>query len=140
MGPPGMPGAMGPSGAVGETRNPVTIVLLGIVTCGIYWYYWLYYKLIPELRAYLGRTDEYNPLTQMLISMVCGIMFIINSGKAAGMVFEAQQRAGRPGAQDKTNTIWICWAIQFITSLPAALAVPFILQTETNKVWNPQQQ
>jgi hypothetical protein len=139
MGPPGMPGAMGPSGAVGETRNPVMVVLMHFV-CAFYGFYWFYWKLMPELRAYLGRTDEYNPVTQAIIGMVtCGIMYMVNTAKAAKMIQEAQQRSGRANPQDKTNIVWILWGVNIFLGVPTALGVPYILQEEANKIWNPQQ-
>jgi hypothetical protein len=141
MAPPGamMPGAMGAAGPVGETRSPVQVALISAV-CGFYGLWWFYWKLMPELRANLGRNDEYNPLTQAILGVVtCGIMYFLALAKAAKMIQEAQMRAGRPNPQDKTNIIWICLAINVFLGIPAFLAVPYILQDETNKIWNPQQ-
>jgi hypothetical protein len=128
----------GAGGPTGEVRNPVTVTLLPLVTCGIYGYYWFYWQLLPELRAYLGRQDEYNPTKEAILSIVtCGIWYLLNLGKACKMIQEAQQRAGRPNPQDKTNTVWILVAVNVFLGIPALLAVPWILQTETNKVWDP---
>ncbi len=139
MGPPGMPGAMGPAGGVGETRSPVQVAIMSAI-CGFYGLWWFYFKLMPELRAYLGKTEEYNPTKEAILGVVtCGILYIINLGKAAKMIKEAQMRAGRANPQDKSNIIWICLAINVLIGIPAFLAVPYILQDETNKIWNPQQ-
>jgi hypothetical protein len=135
----GPPGPTGPLGPVGQTQSPVTVAALSFFTCGLYGVYWLYWKLIPELRAYLGRTDEYNPLTQALLAWItCGVMLAITQAKTAGMIYEAQMRAGRPGASDKTNMIWIFWAVHIFTQVPTSIfAIQFILQDEANKAWAP---
>jgi hypothetical protein len=138
MQPGGMGGPMAGGGARGEVRNPVTIVLLSLVTCGIYGYYWFYYQLMPELRAYLGRNDEYNPTTQVILSIVtCGIWYLLGVAKACKMIQEGQQRAGRPNAEDKTNLIWILFAVNVLLGVPTMLAIPWVIQTEANKIWDP---
>jgi hypothetical protein len=131
-------GGGGMAGARGEVRNPVTIVLLSLVTCGIYGYYWFYYQLMPELRAYLGRNDEYNPTTQVILSIVtCGIWYLLGVAKACKMIQEGQQRAGRPNPEDKTNLIWILFAVNVLLGVPTMLAIPWVIQTEANKIWDP---
>ena len=44
------PAARGP---IGEARNPVMIIVLSIITCGIYGLYWLY-KTFEELKQHNG--------------------------------------------------------------------------------------
>jgi hypothetical protein len=128
-------GGGGMAGPKGEVRNPITIVLLSLVTCGIYGLYWFYFQLIPELRANLGRQDEYNPTTKIILAIVtCGIMYLIDLFKVPKMIVEAGQRAGKP-MEDKTNLIIILLLVNFVLGVPTSMAIPYILQTEANRVW-----
>lgn len=43
----------GAKGPIGEARNPVMIIILSIITCGIYGLYWLY-KSFEELKQHNG--------------------------------------------------------------------------------------
>ena len=52
--PPPPPTAQsGGTGAIGELRKPLTVVLLTIVTCGIYLLWW-YYRNFEDMKQYSG--------------------------------------------------------------------------------------
>jgi hypothetical protein len=50
------------------------------------------------------------------------------------MLVEAGQRAGKP-MEDKTNLIIILLVVNIILGVPTGMAIPYILQTEANRVW-----
>jgi hypothetical protein len=54
---------------IGMTRDPVMVIVLSIVTCGIYYFYWLY-TTMNDLNKMAGR-EVINPGTFILLSIFC---------------------------------------------------------------------
>jgi len=54
---------------IGKTRSPVVVILLSIVTCGIYYIYWLY-TIMDDLNKAAGR-EVMNPIMFTVLSIVC---------------------------------------------------------------------
>ena len=132
----GMPGGMAPAGGgmvgtKGQIRNPITVTLISFF-CGLYMTYWFYFQVLPELKQYLGKSDqELNPMKDLILGIVtCGIWFILTVMKTGKLIQEAQMRAGRQNPEDK-STLFLIVAFVF------PLALPFLMQTELNKVWDP---
>jgi len=122
-------GAM--TGPKGEVRSPMTVTILTVVTCGIYWLYLFYFKVLPELKAYTGKSDEeLNPTKELIIGLICSPYQFLTLMKTGKIIQEAQLKAGRQGAEDK-GTMFLIMALVFF------LAVPFMIQTELNKIWDP---
>ena len=126
----GMAGG-GAVGTKGQVRNPITVTLISLV-CSFYMLYWFYFQVLPELKTYLGKSDqEVNPMKDLILGMVtCGIWYILTVMKMGKLIQEAQARAGRPNPEDK-STIFLIVAFVF------APALPFLMQTELNKIWDP---
>jgi hypothetical protein len=57
-----------------QKRSPLSVILLTIVTCGIYLVYW-YYKIYNELQLFSGKTPTGNPFwLDFLINLfTCGL-------------------------------------------------------------------
>jgi hypothetical protein len=126
----GMAGG-GAVGTKGQVRNPIMVTLISLV-CSFYMLYWFYFQVLPELKTYLGKSDqEVNPMKDLILGMVtCGIWYILTVMKTGKLIQEAQARAGRPNPEDK-STIFLIVAFVF------APALPFLMQTELNKIWDP---
>lgn len=126
------PGHMIPAGTKGQIRNPVTVTLIAFFTCGFYSMYWFYFQVLPELKQYLGKSDqELNPMKDLILGMVtCGIWYILTIMKTGKLIQEAQMRSGRPNPEDK-STLFLIVAFVF------PIALPFLVQTELNKAWDP---
>jgi hypothetical protein len=116
-----------------KIRNPVTCLILDIVTLGIYGLFWWYYTN-RDLAA-LGRargTNELgdNPAMSVLalvpggLIIVPAIMTIINTGKR---IKAAQRMAGKP--EDANEWIGLILMLVFA---PVAL---WFYQDQLNKVW-----
>jgi hypothetical protein len=60
-------------GTVGKVRSPLTVLLLGIVTLGIYSVVW-YYKTFQEMKDYSG--EGIGGVVGLLLSLFCGVIVI----------------------------------------------------------------
>jgi hypothetical protein len=130
MAPMGGGGPMGPSGPKGEVRSPVTVALISFF-CSFYYLYWFYFKVLPELKANLGKSDEeLNPTKELIMGLICFIFSILTIMKVGKLIQEAQARAGRPNPEDK-GTMYL---IMMFVFFPIA---PYMIQTELNKIWDP---
>jgi hypothetical protein len=70
--PPPPPAAQaGGTGAIGELRKPLTVVLLSIVTCGIYLLWW-YYRSFEDLKQNTG--EGVGGLLGLLLAIFCSIV------------------------------------------------------------------
>ncbi len=110
----------------GERRNPTTVWLLTIATCGLYGFYW-WYLVGNELKNYLGKEDL-NPTMDLLISLVCGVYGILYLPiKYGPLIQEAQQRAGLADAEDKgmSHTMFMLLCYMGFKNM----------QEELNRVW-----
>src|SRR5581483_11121810 len=58
-------------GPVGKVRSPLTVLLLSIVTLGIYALYW-YYKTFEEMKEYSG--EGLGGLLGLLLAFFCSII------------------------------------------------------------------
>ncbi len=86
----------------GEVRNPMTVWLVAIFTCGVGPIYY-FYTMFNELKNYLGR-DDINPIVELLIAWVCAPYALMRLG---GYIQEARQRAGVPNAENN----WVNYLI-----------------------------
>ena len=111
----------------GTARSVPVVILLSIITCGIYNLYWLYITA-SEVKNYTN-DPAINPGVELLLCIVtCGIYTIYWYYKYSKKVYEAQVASGVPNATDNTvlNTIL---ALFFY---PAAQG---ILQSSLNDLW-----
>ena len=116
-----------------KIRNPVTVLLLDLVTLGIYGLFWWYYanREMADLGKGKGTTElGENPTNSVLalfpggLIIVPAIITMINTGKR---VKAAQRLAGR---QEEANE-WI-GLLLILVFAPVGL---WYLQEQLNKVW-----
>ena len=112
-----------------EKRSPALVIVLSLVTCGIYFYYWIY-CVSKETRDFLG-DESINPGMEVLLSIVtCGIYTFYWYYKYGRLVFDMEQRVGVSGASDMSLILLLLPIFGFgIVSL-------LLLQTELNRVWD----
>jgi len=114
-----------------QERNAVVVLLLGLVTCGVYMIYWLY-KTSAELQEAL-QDQEINPMVDLILVIVtCFIWGIYveyrNSQKAYAVLSRRDARA-----VDQTQTILILNIAQLVVGVTGFIAT-YILQEELNKL------
>ena len=106
-------------------RNPAMIVVLGILTCGIYTLVW-YYQTTEELRIATG-DDSIKPGLDILLTFVtCGIWWVYTDYRNAKKAFELSQQMGL-GRSDQA-------VIVLVVDLFAAMITPALLQAEYNEI------
>lgn len=77
----------------GEHREPGIVLLLTIVTCGIYYYIYLY-KASEEIQAFTGETDTSPTLEVVLSLLTCGLYTIYWDYKMARKIALMQHSVG----------------------------------------------
>lgn len=120
-GQPGYPmsGAMTPHGPIGKMRNPVMVVVLTYVTCGLYGLLAML-SMLGELKAFRQR-DDISPILFLL-----PILQLIELIKLPAKVLEAKRMAGVPNAQEPNVILYLFFWFYF---MPADL----------NEVWQAAQ-
>jgi hypothetical protein len=118
MAPMGMGGPMmGGGGAKGETRNPVTTLILSMVCC-VYLLYAMW-TMLNELQQYT-RDDEFKPWYMFIPLLNYYFLWI----KVPEQVTKAKQMAGSRNPQ-------ACGIILYI------LLGPYALAKDLNEIWDP---
>jgi hypothetical protein len=116
-----------------KLRNPVTTLILDIVTLGIYGIFWWYYanRELADLGRARGTTELGTNPTNSVLALIPGgfiivpaIITIINTGRR---IKTAQRMAGRP---EEANE-WIGLVLMLVFA-PVAL---WFYQDQLNKVW-----
>jgi hypothetical protein len=111
----------------GEVRSPAMVVVLSIITCGIYAWYWLY-KIGEELKNYLG-DEGINPGMNLVLSIICFPYYFYVLYQYSKKITESQQKNGLAG--DDNALVVVLLAIFGLT----IVALP-IMQNSLNKVWD----
>ncbi|MCE9501907.1 MAG: DUF4234 domain-containing protein [Leptospira sp.] len=111
---------------VGQARNPIVTILLMIVTCGIYYYIWIY-KLSEEAKANLGDANI-NPGMDIILTIVtCGIYGFIWMYRQGDILKRLYEKKGLPATDE--GTMFLILGIVFS---PAAV---YIIQDKMNKLY-----
>lgn len=112
--------------SVGTKREPVLVLLLPLLTCGIYLVYW-WYVTGTEIRDAVGR-NEINPALDLVLGILtCGLYYIYLSYREPQYLLEMQDRVGLP-----RNDITVISLILYLLFAPVTL---LLIQTELNKIW-----
>jgi hypothetical protein len=103
-------------GPVGKVRSPLVVVLLSIVTIGIYGLYWNY-KTFQEMKDYSG--NGIGGLLGLILGLFCGIIMVfVLPSEVAGLYTQEGQKAPISAATGLWNLlpilggfIWL-WKVQ----------------------------
>jgi hypothetical protein len=108
-------------GPIGEARNPTLVIVLTIITCGIYGLYWLY-KSFEELKQHNG--EGLGGLVGMLLGLVWVSYFILP--------MEIQKTYEDDGRRANVSAIYGLWLL-----LPIIGTIIYILrvQGDLNDYW-----
>lgn len=110
-------------------RNPIGVLVLSLITIGIYFFYW-YYKISDELRR-VEHDDSISPV-RSLMAMLFGWIIIVPPFIAiwntANHIQAAEQRAGV--MQQIEPVLVLVFQIVF------SLVNPPYMQDHLNRVWD----
>jgi hypothetical protein len=115
--------------AIGEKRDPIMVIVFGLLTCGIYLYFWIH-STSTEIKNALGGREDINPTMDVVLTIVtCGLYFFYLAYRYPQLLLELQDRAGQPRNDITTLSLVLAICGVGIVSL-------FMIQTELNKVWD----
>jgi len=101
MSTPPPPAAATGSGKVGEKRSPLVVLLLTIVTLGLYGLYY-YFKTFDEMKQYSG--EGVGGAVGLLLSVFCGIVTIFLLPAEVGNLYS---RDGREQPVSAVTGLWV---------------------------------
>ena len=113
-----------------QQRSVATVIILSIVTCGIYMFYWLYVTM-RDINAYLGVSDM-DPGIELLICILCSPYILYWYYKYATRISDASARAGLPAKDDAI----VCLILGIFGLGIVSMG---IMQDNVNRVWAQQQ-
>ncbi len=99
-------GGGGQRGPIGKIRNPIMVLVLGYVTCGIYGIF-AFFGMLSELKAFRGKNDI-NP-----IFFIIPILSLIEMWKLPEKVLEAKRLAGVPNPQVPNPILYLLLGLYF---------------------------
>jgi hypothetical protein len=110
-----MPMSAGQHGPIGKMRNPIMVVVLTYVTCGLYGLIALF-TMLGELKAFRQK-DDINP-----ILFLVPILQILEMIKLPAKVLDAKRMAGVPNAQEPNVILYLLLGI-------------YMLPADLNEIW-----
>ena len=113
-------------GAVGKVRSPLAVLLLSILTVGIYGLYW-YYRTFKELKGYRGQ--GLGGGWGLILALFCGIIPIFLLPSEVGRLYE---QVGRPPPISALTGLWV------LLPLVGAIVWLFKVQGRLNDFWASQ--
>src|SRR5262245_11883679 len=96
---PPPPGASA-TGRLGQIREPMSVALLTLVTCGIYGLFW-YYKRFDELKEHSG--EGLGGVVSLLFLILCGIIPVFLLPVETGNLYT---REGREAPVSWKTALW----------------------------------
>jgi phosphotransferase system glucose/maltose/N-acetylglucosamine-specific IIC component len=114
---------------IGKKRDPIVVILLSIVTCGIYGIYW-YYTAMVDLNGILGE-ERLNPVTFIILCIICPpvlyyVLYKIDSGLA--------QAAERERIYYKEN--FVLWLLLVLLLGIGVFVAIFQITGAYNRIWD----
>ena len=78
---------------IGTYRSPVVVLLLSVLTCGLYYFYFMY-VVTEEVNRYTGRNEQ-SPLGDVVLTIVtCGLWDILWDYKIGKRMADMTRMAG----------------------------------------------
>jgi len=84
-----------PIGFGGERRDPALVLVFTLLTCGIYYWFWLY-RVSEETQRYLNEPDTSPAIEVLLCFVTCGLYIFYWDYKQAQKIARMLQSVGLP--------------------------------------------
>jgi len=124
--PPPPPPPGGSSGAIGQLRKPLTVILLTIITCGIYGLWW-YYRNFEDLKMHTG--EGIGGVVGLLLAIVCGIIAVF---LLPAEIANAYRREGKEPPVSALAGLWN------LIPLVGFFIYVYKVQNALNEYWAPK--
>lgn len=111
----------------GKVRNPVVVILLSLITCGIYMIYWLF-VVSGEINKTLGEEKISAPL-YFLLGLICFPLIYVGMYKMDECIFDIRTRLGMPA-----NKNFILWLLLSFVGI-GSIVFLYQVQSQLNEVW-----
>lgn len=113
---------------IGKTRNPIVVILLSIVTCGIYMFYW-YYTVMEDLNKASGE-EKINSVLFLILGILCFpvmwyVLYKIDKGLA--------ELSAREGIPYKEN--FILWLVLSLLAGVGTIIASYQITVAFNDIW-----
>ncbi len=122
---PAAPAAAAGGGEKGKVENPVTVLVLGLVTCGLYTIYWMWVRA-KEMNAYLGK-ETVNPMF-VIPGCLCFPVVIYGEFLYCKGIPEMQKKGGVE-AKDE-------FVLHFVLMLLLPYVGSYLIQQKLNELWS----
>jgi hypothetical protein len=111
----------------GVTRNPVTILLLSIITCGIYQIYWLF--VVSEEINQASGEKVIDPVIFFLLGLLCFPLIFVGMFKIDEAIFNLNTQRGLPASKN-----FVLWLLLCLVGV-GTLFMMYQVQEQLNKLW-----
>jgi hypothetical protein len=111
-------------GGKGKVENPTTVLILGLVTCGLYTLYWMWLR-VKEANDYLGK-QAVNPMF-VVPGCLCGPVYIYAIWLFVNALPEVQKKAGVEAKDEKILHVILMILLPGVGS--------YLIQQKLNEVW-----
>jgi len=110
-----------------KDRSVVLLILFTIITCGVYFIYWMY-AITEEVNSYLGDNDTSGGLVVLFGIITCGIYTFYWYYKMGKRISYCQEKASVRVADD--SVVLLILSIFGLSIISAA-----IIQSNLNNIW-----
>jgi len=111
-------------GVKGKVENPTTVLILGLVTCGLYTIYWLWVR-VKEMNDYLGK-QAVNPMF-VVPGCLCFPVVLYADYLYIWAIPEMQQKAGVEAKDEKVLHLVLMLLLPYVGS--------YMVQQRLNEIW-----
>ena len=111
----------------GAVRSPIAVILLSLVTCGIYEIYWLF-KVSGEINNAAGEERINAPLF-FLLGLLCFPLIFVGMYKIDNEIFDLRSKVGLPA-----NKNFILWLVLCFVGIGSIIFL-YQVQTQLNELW-----
>ncbi len=116
--------AAGAGGTKGKVENPTTVLILGLVTCGLYCVYWLWVRS-KEMNEYLGK-ETVNPMF-VVPGCLCFPIVLYADYLFAKGIPEMQKKAGVEAKDEFVLHILLLILLPYVGA--------YLIQQKLNEIW-----
>ena len=113
---------------IGTTRQPITVILLSLVTCGIYLWYWLYVTT-QDINNALGE-ERINTVMMLVLSILCAPVLFYWLYQIDKALVDISAKDGVAYSES-----FIIWLILSLVAGVGSIIAEFQIQTAMNNIW-----